>query len=87
MKTDCKGRMLAAVSTVKLEPWSANECSDKYVLVENSGRLNSRFKILKSYMFITMCQMISSSYVQHIYQPSLILTIRPLHPEMLFCLL
>ena len=33
METAHKGRMLAAVYTDKLEPWSANKCSEKYVLV------------------------------------------------------
>ena len=63
MKTVRKGCMLAAILTVKWEPWSANKCSEKDVLVENSGRRNSRIKIFKSYMFITMCQMTSSSYI------------------------
>ena len=54
-KTACKGRMLVAVLELKWKPWSANKCSEKYVSVENSGRRNSRSKICKSYMFITMC--------------------------------
>ena len=64
MNTVCKGCMLTAVSTEKWEPWSANKCSNKYVLVEKNGRRNSIFKIYKSYIFITMCQLTGSSYVQ-----------------------
>ena len=62
-KTARKCRMLATVSTIKWETWLANKCSDKDVLVENSGLRNSRFKICKYSMFITMCQLTSSSYV------------------------
>ena len=64
MKTARKGSTLTAVSTVKLEPWSTKKCSDKDALVEKSGRRNSRFNIFKYYMFITMCQLMSSSYIQ-----------------------
>ena len=64
METARKGRMMAVVSTVKWEPLLANKCSDKDASVENSGHRNSRFKIFKSYMFITMCQLTISSYVK-----------------------
>ena len=45
MNTAHKGRMLAAVSTEKLEQWSANKCSEKDASVYNSGQSNSRFKV------------------------------------------
>ena len=54
METARKGCMLAAVSTVKQEPWMANKCSEKDAPVENSGRRNSIFKISKFNMFINM---------------------------------
>ena len=63
METTKKGRILAAVSTDKLEPWSANKYSEKDALVKNSGQCNSRFKIYKYYIFINMCQMKSISYI------------------------
>ena len=64
IETARKGCMLAVVSTDKLEPWSAKKSSENDASVYNSGWRNSRFKIFKSYMFITMCQLTSSSHVQ-----------------------
>ena len=49
MKTVRKGRMLATVSTEKLEPWLANKCSDKDASVYNSGWRN--FKIQNIQIF------------------------------------
>ena len=64
METARKCCMLVSVLTLKLEPWSDNKCSEKDAAVENSGRRNSRFKILKSYLFITIFQLTRSSLVQ-----------------------
>ena len=61
MNTARKVHMLEAVSTEKREPWSANKFSKKDASIENSGRRNSRFKICKYDMFITMCQLTSFS--------------------------
>ena len=58
-----KSCMLAEVSAEKGSPWLANKCSEKDASVERSGRRTSRFKIYKFYMFITMCHMEISSYV------------------------
>ena len=62
-KTARKGCTLVVVLTVKCEPWLASKCSEKCVAVENNEWRNSRFTICKSYMFITMCQLKSSSYM------------------------
>ena len=64
MVTACKGCMLAAVLADKKSPWPANKCGDKDASIERSGRRNSRFKISNSYMFSTMCQLTSSSYIE-----------------------
>ena len=56
--------MLAEVPKDKLEIFLAKKCSEKDVLVSNSGKRNFRFKIYKSKMFIPMCQFTGSSYVQ-----------------------
>ena len=64
METARKGRMLPTVSTDKWEPWSANKWSYKDKSIDHSERRNYTFKVLKYFMFTTMSQMTSSSYVQ-----------------------
>ena len=64
IETDSKGRILAEVLTDKLEPWSADKCSEKNASVQNSGQRISRFKIYKYYIIITMCQLTGSSYLE-----------------------
>ena len=56
--------ILAEVSAEKLSPWSDKKFSEKYASVERSGWCNSRFKIYKYYMFITICQLTILSYIE-----------------------
>ena len=64
METALKLCILESVLTVKLDPWLNEKCSEKDAPVENSGQRNSRFKIFKLYIFITLCHLTSSFYVQ-----------------------
>ena len=64
MDTALKGCLLTEVSTEKWEPWLAKKCIEKDASVYNSGQRKSIFKIYKYYMFITMCHLTSSFYVQ-----------------------